>query len=205
MNMSDLKKAALAVVAVFVVFFVCGWIHLAGVGCPSFALSKLPDPAETANSFFECIKDGDFAGSKQYIYDCDSFGFDEEPELEAGRVLRQGLIDNFDYEVSGVSKKQGVYATVDVELSVLDLALMAEDYEQKTTEIAEEAQWQGVDIFNEEYALSAAAQAAAALMEKPDAYISTGSYQIDMVYADGRWQIVCDETLWQALTGAPEH
>lgn len=205
MKMSVLKKAAIAAAAVFVLFLACGWIHLAGVGCPSFALSRLPDPTETADSFFGCIKSGDFAGGAQYIYNCDSFGFDEEPELEAGRVLRQGLVDNFDYEVSGVSSKQGVYATVDVELSVLDLSLMAEDYEKKTTEIAEEAQWQGVEIYNEEYALSAAAQAASALLEAPDAYISTDRYQVDLVYADGRWQIICDEALWQTLTGTPVH
>ena len=196
------RTAAIAAAALAAVIFACGWLHLSGVGCFSLSLPPTPDPKVAAEEFFECVKQGDFAACSDYIYNFSDLDFDTAPELDAGTVLKQGLVDNFEYEIISV-RKMGATATIEVELTTLDLDLLNEDYKDAAMQVAEDAAWTGVDIYTPEYALQAASDAAELLLEDPQPYLVTERYEIRMVYFNSRWQIECDDELFYALIGTP--
>jgi len=63
--------------------------------------------------------------------------------------------------------------------------------------------WLGVEIYSEEYALEAAAKAAEKILEQPEEYVVTRQYTLKLMYSDSRWQVVCDDELYQIILGFP--
>ncbi|MBE6754157.1 MAG: hypothetical protein E7559_07405 [Ruminococcaceae bacterium] len=203
MKFSSLSKSALAALLTLVIVFACGWMYQSGSDCRSFAIKPTPDPLPAAKAFLDCIKAGDYDGCSQYIYDCESINFSDPPESAAGAAFKKGLADNFDYAITGKAKKDGVNASVDMQLTCLDLEQVNEAYKQVVTEVAKDDAWLGVEIYSEEYALEAAAKAAEKILEQPEEYVVTRQYTLKLMYSDSRWQVVCDDELYQIILGFP--
>ncbi len=58
--------------------------------------------------------------------------------------------------------------------------------------------------FREDVVRAALNEAVRARLARPDQYLTTTAVRLELAYESGRWVILPEETLWNALAGVPE-
>lgn len=163
--------------------------------------SSLPDPKITVNEYFGALKQSDYAKCDKYISNYSSIGMNGTPQTEVGTTLRKLLIESYDYRMVGECRISGKTAVQTVSIRYLDLSLFSQALNTTANEIANEMNFNGIDIFDEETAFGIMLTAIESYHDRIGEFYITEELDINMEYSDSQWKIIYDDNLDRIMTG----
>ena len=184
-------------------------VCLASLNAPAIMVGTPKAAQVCAQNLLDAVSEGDYDTASQHLYGQPQLGVDREPAEQTGQKLWDAYIDSFSYTLTG-----GCYPTqngvaLNVAISALDLSsvgsTLADRMEAMLTERIE-AEGEISEIYDEngdfqdaliQEILNNAFQEAL----EEDAEITTQEIALNMTYQDGRWWIVPDQALLQAISG----
>lgn len=157
----------------------------------------------------DAVCSGDFARAEELLYGNPKLGLDREPEDRVGALIWQAYISSLDYQLSG-----DVYATdtgiaQDVKIISMEIPTAVEQLGSRARELLQEKMEAAEDVtelydenneYREDLVEDILEEAVRQALEEDVRY----SYRIvplQMVYAQGRWQVVADQAFLQAISG----
>lgn len=162
-----------------------------------------------AQNLLDAVSNGDYATASQYIYGQPKLGVDREPAEQTGQMLWDAYVESFRYELTGNCYATPNGVALNATVSSLDISsvgnTLADRMEALLTERME-AEGEISEIYDEngdfqdaliQEVLEKAFQQALDL----DAQITTQEVAVNLTYQDGRWWIVPDQALLQAISG----
>lgn len=141
------------------------------------------DPQKTVTDFLNAVKSGEYATAYSFLDGYSTFGLENSPESEEGRMMFDALRKSYDYSLSGTCVRKGTAALQKVVLARLDLAAV---------NIAAASMAQAGSEYN---------IALRQVLDNPQQYITGENVDIALKYSAGKWKIVPDSALIKALQG----
>lgn len=184
-------------------------VCLVSLNAPAIMVGTPKAAQVCAQNLLDAVSEGDYTTASQYLYGQPQLGVDREPAEQTGQMLWDAFVDSFTYELTG-----GCYATpngvaLNVAITSLDISsvgnTLADRMEALLTARMEE-QGEISEIYDENGDFQDALiqkilkQAFKEALEK-DAQITTQEVAVNLTYQDGRWWIVPDQALLQAISG----
>ena len=199
------------------VFSLIGIVLL--VGTLLFCLTSLNSPAimiaapkeakVSAQSMLDAIAAGDYETASTYIYGQPSLGASQEPAEQIGQMLWDAYIDSFTYEFSGNCYASLSGVSLNVTVHALDLSSVGTKLSERMDTLMTKRLEQEGDIseiydkngnFQESLIQKLLLEAFQQALDQ-DAQITTQTFALNMTYQNGRWWVVLDQALLQAISG----
>ena len=179
---------------------------------PMRVVGRIPDPQKSVTEFFDSVCEGDFKKADTYLGDI-SIATKEEPADGFSGKLMGYLNESYRYETVGEAKTDRLSASQDVIFTYLDFSLLADDLRVRSSRIGKqylsernEAYTEMIDnaaVLTDEGATLVAEEALDWLMKKnPEKYYATKTFHIQMKYQSGKWIILMDNELFEAISGS---
>ena len=167
------------------------------------------DPLETVNGFFNSLKDEDYEKAYSYLADYQSLGLENQAAGEIGASLQQALTDSYSFKLEGECVVEGLNASQSVQIRYLDFESFSSQLEQLTNENLQQivADLPRNEIYdeNDKYLPSvtdeAYSRAVNSLLSHVEDYYKNTSVKLELNYHDGRWQLITNPQLLNALIG----
>lgn len=167
------------------------------------------DPAETAKVFFDAIDSGDYETAYACLRDYTSLGLENTPQSETGAMASAALKESYGYELVGACEREKLTAHQKVNFTYLDLTKTHDDITDTTMdeleklvkklprdEIYDENNQYKPEVANEAYRL-----AVEDVLKNAQNYYSTVEIDLELAYANGKWQVITSPALLKALNG----
>ena len=183
------------------------------VGSIGFCLNSLnsnaimvqtpPAALECSENLMNAIQAGDYAAAADYLYGQVDLGVNREPEGDISKFLWNALEESMTYEFIGDCYATTTGIARDVWITTLDPASVNQNLSLRVEELAESGE---VDIYDNEgniqqdilnQLLMEALEDALA----EDATTTTRQVRLNLVYQSGKWWVVPDAALLQAISG----
>ena len=184
-------------------------VCLASLNAPAIMVGTPKEAKVCAQNLLDAVSEGDYTAASQYIYGQPKLGVDREPADEVGQMLWDAFTESFAYELTGGCYPTANGVALNVAVTSLDISsvgdTLASRMEAMLTELLE-AEGDISEIYDKngdfqeeliQELLTAAFQDALG----EDAQISTQEIPLNLTYQDGRWWIVLDQALLQAISG----
>lgn len=188
---------------------VCLWLLAGCAGLPSYNLSDGGDPTDVVVQFLDAVVSGSDANVSElvdnYVWQSDegSLPFDgaavSETDLEVWNCVQQSRA----YELAGKSAsfQDEHHATVSVTYTSFDVGkFQAQLTEQVVAEI-KQRQYEGEVFSDPSDTTDIIERHKAALLQNPEDFDTTQSYDLELVSRKGHWRIVLSDEFYNALTG----
>ena len=184
-------------------------VCLLSLNAPAIMVGTPKAAQVCAQDMLDAVSEGDYTAASQYIYGQPQLGVDREPAEQTGQMLWMAYVDSFSYELTG-----GCYATpngvaLNAAITSLDISsvgnTLADRMEALLTARIEE-QGEISEIYDEngdfqDSLIQEVLQIAFKDALEQDALITTQEVALNLTYQDGRWWIVPDQALLQAISG----
>lgn len=170
----------------------------------------IADPALTAEQFCSALNEWDHEAISGMTgnYDAADFDFELDSPLEA--KLHDCLTDSFACELSEKGTVEGMNASYDMSVSYFVFSRAADDIRKYTQRHYDELLASGQDNSDlydkngnllESVAMDLYENAVEIVISDKDKYISTRDLTLDLVYENGRWDVMLSEELIDVLLG----
>ncbi len=167
------------------------------------------DPLETVNGFFNCLKDENYDKAYAYLADYQSLGLENRASGDIGASVQQALADSYSFKLEGECLVEGLNASQSVQIRYLDLEAFSSQLEELTNENLQQivAELPRNEIYdeNDKYLPSvtdeAYSRAVDSLLSHAEDYYKSAVIKLELNYHDGRWQLMTNPQLLDALIG----
>lgn len=139
------------------------------------------NPRETVEIFMNALKSGDYETAYDCLDEYSSLGLENEPESEEGKVLLSALKRSYDYSLNGECIQKELNAVQKVNFYRLDVVSVNEAVSHQT-------EMEYIDALNR-------------TLENEDRYRVMDNLDVVLRFTDGKWKIVPDSTLMNAVQG----
>lgn len=173
-------------------------------------LLEAPEDANTAlTDVMDAVCAGDYETAQNLLYGQPTLGVDREPEDAVGKLFWNAFVSSLRYELSGDFYATDSGLARNVTVTCLDVSSVTANLGQRSRAEMERMQAQTEDIsqvydenheFREEFVMQALLQAAQQALAE-DAQTKTVTFTANLVFQDGRWQMVCDSAFLRAISG----
>lgn len=209
--MKALKYIASAVLAAIGVFAAAVAVYL----CMQFVDAKpmLLTPPDVARSkvimLMNAVSEGNYEEASQSIYGTPSLGVDREAADEVGVMIWEAFQSSITYELRGdcYPTEQGL--AQDVTISCMDVTSVTENLKERSQTMLEQRMEEAKDVseiydenneYREEFVMAVLQDAVKDALEE-DARMMTMDLTVNLSYQDGKWWVVADEALLDAISG----
>jgi len=173
----------------------------------------IAEASDTVKQFCERLDDGDYEAVESMVNQYASLNLTSLPEESATSKLFVCLKDSMSCERLGECVTVGRNASQDISVRYFDMTLAREDvrgfaqtaYDKKLEEAKsnEELYDENGDLL-ESVAMEIYEEAVDLVIESHDKYMAEKTFTLELIYEDGRWQIVLTEGLVDILLGGTE-
>lgn len=167
------------------------------------------DAVQQAQNLMDALCAGDFDKAQAALYGSWDLGAVGEPSDPVGAILWNAYVDSLSYELEG-----GVYATPtglaqNVRLTHLSFETLTANLGSRSRTLLQEAVDAAEDVsqlydekngYREELVMEILQTAAAQAAREDLAYV-TEEIPLQLIYQDGAWWVVADQTLLKAISG----
>ena len=178
---------------------------------PMRVVGNIPDPQQSVEGFFDSVCEGDFKKADTYLGDV-SISMKEEVTDGFSKKLLQYLKESYRYEITEKAKTDSLNASQTVIFTYLDFSLLTDDLRARSSKIGQkylaehnETYTETTDntsILTDEGANLVAEEALDSVMKKnPEKYYTSETFDIRMKYQNGKWIILIDNELFEAISG----
>lgn len=193
------------------VFFSSLALLLTIVGCNTGALYARVegDPSETVTKFYDSVIAGDYTTAYSCLSDYTGLGLEDEPSTENAVKVYDALKESWEYTLSGTVSTDMMSATQKVRFKYLDLdsleASVADGVQRKLEEIVESSPIDEVYDENNNYLPAvtdrAYSEALDSVLSHASSYYTAEEIEIELEYSGGKWLIVTNQAMLNALMG----
>lgn len=183
--------------------------------CTQFVDAKpmLLTPPDVARSkvimLMNAVSEGDYEEASQSIYGTPSLGVDREAADEVGVMIWEAFQGSITYELQGdcYTTEQGL--AQNVVISCMDVTSVTENLKERSQALLEQRVTEAVDVseiydenneYREEFVMAVLRDAVEDALEE-DARTMTMELTVNLSYQDGKWWVVADEALLDAISG----
>ena len=183
--------------------------------CMEFADAKpmLLTPPDVARSkvimLMNAVAEGDYAEASQAIYGTPDLGVDREAADEVGVLIWDAFEGSVTYELLGdcYTTEQGL--AQDVAITCLDVTSVTANLKERSQTKLEQRVEEAEDVseiydenneYREDFVMSVLRDAVVDALEE-DARTMTVEVTVNLSYQDGKWWVVADEALLDAISG----
>lgn len=210
-----MKKFLAKTLAVFLSLIGIGAAAAAVYLCMNYLDAKpmLLTPPDVARSkvimLLNAVSDGDYDEASQSIYGTPSLGVEREAATEVGALIWAAFQDSFAYELVGecYTTEQGL--AQDVVVTCLDMTSVTEQLRERSQPMLEQrvADAKNMDDiydenneYREEFVMDVLYDAASDALEENTREL-TMELTINLSYQNGKWWVIADEALLDAISG----
>ena len=201
--------AALCAAAALFLAAAAVWLCATREGREIALLSDVGDPAETAARFFHalCLRDWDTASA--YVRGAPELDLDRSPEDPVERRIWDAFLQSWAWSVGEGGRDDNITAWQTVEFTCLQPGKITRGIDREVETIlrrwVNERPLQEIysddGQFREEVVHQALEEALDARLAQSERYLSTENVVLHLIYEDGRWKILPEDELWNALSG----
>lgn len=169
-----------------------------------------PDEARSkVISLMDAVSEGDYDEASQAIYGTPSLGVDREAADEVGVLIWEAFQNSISYELLGecYTTEQGLAQNVSI--TCIDVTSVTVNLKERAQTMLEQRVAEAVDVseiydenneYREDFVMAVLRDAVEdALVE--DAREITVELTVKLSYQDGKWWVVADEALLDAISG----
>lgn len=173
-------------------------------------LVEQPEAAmEQVHTMLDALCEGDYDAVSSCLYGAPGLGLDHPPKDAVGQLFWQALTDSYTYEL-----RSDFYATdsgvaVNAVISAMDLNSVTVNLRERAQKLLEQRIAEADDIseiydsnneYKEEFVMGALYDAALEALEE-DAGTVSWEITLNLIYKDGQWWIMPEQSLLQAISG----
>lgn len=183
--------------------------------CMEFVNAKpiLLTPPDVARSkvimLMNAVSEGDYEEASQAIYGTPNLGVDREAADEVGVLIWEAFESSIAYELLGecYTTEQGL--AQDVSISCLDVTSVTENLKERSQTLLEQRVAEASDVseiydenneYREDFVMAVLRDAVEDALEE-DARKMTMELTVNLSYQDGKWWVLADEALLNAISG----
>ena len=176
-------------------------------------LTETGDASETAALFFHALCLRDWQRASGYVKGAPELELSDAPEDSAERALWTAFLLSWSWSMGDGGKTDELHAWQEVSFTSLRPDALTDglrrDIQTVLARKVDEARTEG-EVYTEtgdyrsEVVEAALMEALAGRLTDQTPYLVTTKLTLELVYEDGRWQILPSEALWDALSGVPE-
>lgn len=173
-------------------------------------LAELPAAAaECSREVMEAVEAGDFSAASQQMYGQPDLGADREPADAMGALAWDAFVKSISYEFKGECYATDTGIARDASITALEIPSVTEKLHARASalltqrvEAAEELSeiYDEENNFREDLIDQVLREALEQALEE-DAESVTRDVTLGLIYRDGRWWVVPDQALLQAISG----
>lgn len=183
--------------------------------CMNFVDAKpmLLTPPDVARSkvimLMNAVSEGDYEEASQSIYGTPDLGVDREAADEVGVLIWDAFKSSIEYELLGecYTTEQGL--AQDVTITCLDVTSVTANLKERSQTMLEQRVAEAEDVseiydenneYREDFVMEVLRNAVEDALEE-DAQTMTVELTVNLSYQDGKWWVVADEALLDAISG----
>ena len=183
--------------------------------CTQFVDAKpmLLTPPDVARSkvimLMNAVSEGDYEEASQSIYGTPSLGVDREAADEVGVMIWDAFQGSITYELQGecYTTEQGLAQNVSI--TCMDVTSVTVNLKERSQTLLEQRVEEAVDVseiydenndYREDFVMAVLRDAVEDALEE-DARTMTMELTVNLSYQDGKWWVVADEALLDAISG----
>ena len=183
--------------------------------CTQFVDAKpmLLTPPDVARSkvvmLMNAVSEGDYEEASQAIYGTPSLGVDREAADEVGVLIWEAFQGSISYELLGecYTTEQGL--AQDVSITCMDVTSVTVNLKERSQTMLEQRVTEAEDVseiydenneYREDFVMEVLRDAVEDALEE-DARNMTMELTVNLSYQDGKWWVVADEALLDAISG----
>ena len=182
---------------------------LTSLDAPAVILAAPKEAQVCAASMLDAVAEGDFKTASTYISGQPQLGADREPAEQIGRMLWDAYLDSFTYEFKGPCYATPTGVALNVAVHALDFSSIGSTLSDRmdallTQRMAEEGDISEIYDENGNFQESLIQQFLLEAFQQAldqDAKIRTQEIALNLTYQDGRWWVISDPALLQAISG----
>lgn len=203
------KSVFLKIYPIIFTLIVClcaSLLCIAALESQAVSCTKLPDPKPAAEEFFTALCSGESEKCDSLLANYSSLGLDSDVGDGYSEKLFALLKDSYSFELVGEPSVEALEAVQTVNFTFLSIPLLEEDLSKRAYSLAD------IDQIKNSQDSEATAQAIENAMSKAldliksdiENYYTTQQIEVRLVYAEGCWLIMLDETLYNAIIGSAQ-
>ena len=177
------------------------------------ALPMLLTPPDVARSkvimLMNAVSEGNYEEASQSIYGTPNLGVDREAADKVGVLIWDSFSSSISYELLGdcYTTEQGLAQNIAV--TCLDMTSVTEQLRQRSQALLEQRVEDAEDVsevydenneYREDFVMDVLYDSAVDALEE-DARMMTVELTVNLSYQDGKWWVVADEALLNAISG----
>ena len=173
-------------------------------------LVRVPQAAVSrVDSMFRAICMDDYAAASELIYGTPDLGADREPDDEVGELIWDAYMDSLDYSLVGDCYATDTGVAQKVKLSYLDITSVTDGLQTRSRELLQQRVDQAQDVeeiydenndYRQDFVDAVVMDAARQALSEDARYVET-ELTVELVCVQGRWWILSDSALMQAISG----
>lgn len=184
-------------------------VCLLSLNAPAIMVGTPKAAQVCAQNLLDAVSQGDYTTASQYIYGRPQLGVDREPTEQTGQMLWAAYVESFSYELTGNCYATPNGVALNATITSLDISsvgnTLADRMEALLTKRIE-AEGEISEIYDangdfQDALIQEVLQKAFKQALEQDAQITTQEIAVNLTYQDGRWWIVADQALLQAISG----
>jgi len=172
-------------------------------------VSAPPEALQRAEDVMEALCSGDFAGAETLLYGNPDLGTDREPADPVGAMIWRAYLESLDYELVGACYASDAGLAQNVKIISMELSSVTQRLGERTQALLSQRLENAEDVSeiydeNNEYRSDLVQEVlleAAALALEEDTRYSYQHITLQLVYSQGQWWVVADESLLNAVSG----
>lgn len=162
-----------------------------------------------AAAMMNAVCEGDYEKASEYILGNPDLGVSREPADKAGAIIWDSFTGSLSYEMVGPCTTTDDGLSQQIQLTGLDLRSVTADLKTRSQALLEERVASAEDTseiydadneYREEFVMDVLYEAVAQAIEE-DAAMKTTTLTLNLTYQNGRWWVVADNALLDAISG----
>jgi len=171
---------------------------------------NVTDMSSTAEIFCTALNDGDYELIEELINGYSSLHLNDTPDEHSSQRLLDCLRDSYHCQLNGIGSTDGMTAQQNIRVSYFSLSLAEDDIKQHTQQLyadltnkthSNDKTYDEKGNLLESVALNLYEQAIDKIILEADHYTVTETITMELVFENGRWEIVLNDDLLHLLLG----
>lgn len=185
------------------------WLSLSNQNAEPVMLHRPEEAGVCARQMLDAVCAGDYSKAGSFFYGSPRMQSGAETESESGRLIWDAFIDSLEYELVGESyvSEQGI--SQKVKLHRLDFASVTEKLAERSRTLLTKRVQEAKDVseiyssgtnYREDFVLGVLRDATLAALQEDSRYVDE-ELVLNMIYDQGRWWVLADQALMNAISG----
>ena len=164
---------------------------------------------DRVQTMLDALCEGDYETVTDCLYGSPVLGLDRLPQDAVGQMFWQALTDSYTYELRGDFHATDSGVAVNATISAMDISSVTVNLRERAQKLLEQRIAEAEDTseiydsnneYKEDFVMGALYDAALAALEE-DAGSVSWDVTLNLIYKDGQWWIMPEQTLLQAISG----